>query len=105
VTSQKEPTEKKETIWAATSLDDGGATEKFRKLMGIKDAPGGVPGKDSSSSSSGILEQQQKLFQTLDQQYEIARMSTHTHRGVGLGAIGVPPGGMFPNPNMHTGHK
>ena len=66
-------------------------TEKFRKLMGIKSS-----GQEEENSSIGntisenseitnISSTQEKLFKNLDMQYSIARMSTHTHRGVGLG--------------------
>ncbi|CAG2109495.1 unnamed protein product [Medioppia subpectinata] len=57
-------------------------TEKFRKLMGIKE-------KDMSSSAlsknESAIESQETLFRNLDLQYTIARLSTHTQRGVGLG--------------------
>lgn len=63
---------------------DGKVAAKFKKLMGIKQeakALGDVDDKDKSE----LIEKQKELFKTLDQQYEVARMSTHTHRGVGLG--------------------
>lgn len=61
-------------------------TEKFRKLMGIKASSedGGGDG-DADKSSTDVASTQEALFQNLDMQYSIARMSTHTHRGVGLG--------------------
>ncbi len=50
--------------------------------MGIKDdAP--IPAEDEMTQEQ--LMKQQEMFQRLDKEYEFARMSTHTHRGVGLG--------------------
>ena len=51
----------------------------------------GIKSNDDESAScdnekkSDISSTQEKLFQNLDMQYTMARMSTHTHRGVGLG--------------------
>jgi len=59
-------------------------TEKFRKLMGIK-SNGNESVSCDSTKHSDTPQNQEKLFQNLDMQYSIARMSTHTHRGVGLG--------------------
>ena len=56
---------------------------KFRKLMGIKHEGSEV--NESEKLSEEQMQKQQELFQRLDQEYEMARMSTHTHRGVGLG--------------------
>lgn len=56
---------------------------KFRKLMGIKAEEGNVG--DSDKLTEEQLQKQKEMFQRLDQEYEMARMSTHTHRGVGLG--------------------
>lgn len=66
-------------------------TEKFRKLMGIKSNEDEEEGKPSSSLSSAsakgsdISTTQETLFQDLEKQYQIGRLTTHTHRGVGLG--------------------
>lgn len=66
-------------------------TEKFRKLMGIKDssekteAVAPKDGDKDSNHADAINSKQATLFKNLDEQYSIARMSTHTHRGVGLG--------------------
>ena len=68
-------------------------TEKFRKLMGIKDkdlnssalnSEDNKMGKKNESNESAI-KSQETLFRNLDLQYSIARISTHTQRGVGLG--------------------
>ena len=56
---------------------------KFRKLMGIKQEEADVG--DAEKLTEEQLRKQKELFQRLDQEYEMARMSTHTHRGVGLG--------------------
>ncbi|OTF78257.1 SMAP domain containing protein [Euroglyphus maynei] len=64
-------------------------TEKFRKLMGIKTTEettsqqSSLP--DDVKESSHHVSNQAKLFENLDQQYSIARRSTHLARGVGLG--------------------
>jgi len=87
--------EKKETpttakIWEATAFNqdqDGKMTAKFKRLMGIKHESD--PGESSSATSDSavpdVLKKQQELFATLDQQYEVARATTHTQRGLGLG--------------------
>jgi Small acidic protein family len=36
-------------------------------------------------SSVDVLKKQQELFASLDQQYQVARATTHTQRGLGLG--------------------
>lgn len=64
--------------------NDGKMTAKFRKLMGIRGDPP-PPTDKPDPAVNPLLKQQEKLFQDLDQQYEAARVSTHTHRGVGLG--------------------
>ncbi|XP_075591975.1 uncharacterized protein LOC124496884 isoform X2 [Dermatophagoides farinae] len=70
-------------------------TEKFRKLMGIKTTDNtnqqslsskNDDVKESSRHNEQIAASNQaKLFENLDQQYSIARRSTHLARGVGLG--------------------
>ncbi|XP_022657105.1 arginine/serine-rich coiled-coil protein 2-like isoform X2 [Varroa jacobsoni] len=70
--------------WAKATFkgDDGKMTAKFRKLMGIKDDDlKDTPLKDSSK----VLDEQDQLFKHLDQQYQAARATTHTQRGMGLG--------------------
>uniref|UniRef100_T1JJR2 Small acidic protein-like domain-containing protein n=1 Tax=Strigamia maritima TaxID=126957 RepID=T1JJR2_STRMM len=65
---------------------DGKMTAKFRKLMGIKsDEAGEEIVHDEKNVSEEQIRKQEEMFRKLDQQYEVARMSTHTHRGVGLG--------------------
>jgi len=69
-------------IFAAAGSESE-AKEKFKKLAGYK-------GDDESLGSLGDRsEEAQKrdaeLFKRLDEEYEVARRSTHTHRGIGLG--------------------
>lgn len=80
------------TIWKNLKFEGeqgNQMTEKFRKLMGIKGISDNSE-KTKSTESSGddatnTFQDQTKLFRNLDMQYSAARMSTHTHRGVGLG--------------------
>ena len=51
--------------------------------MGIK--PDETEAGEAEKLTEEQLRKQSELFQRLDQEYEMARMSTHTHRGVGLG--------------------
>jgi transcriptional antiterminator Rof (Rho-off) len=77
-------------VWEKMKFSNDDQTEKFRKLMGIKS------GSASSASSSDtqakkpeeevqLQQKQETIFRDLNKQYEVARMSTHTHRGIGLG--------------------
>ncbi|KAM7312768.1 arginine/serine-rich coiled-coil protein 2 isoform X2 [Ixodes scapularis] len=81
---QEKPASSCAKVWEKMTFaqDEGGkVTAKFRKLMGIRSEPP----PDADPSSDPLLSKQEKLFHDLDQQYEAARLSTHTHRGVGLG--------------------
>lgn len=97
------------TIWQSTKFgdQDGKVTAKFKRLMGIKDPIGSqlLPtilyiffnklifniylGVDSQTSQQGqskdIIKKQEEMFNSMESQYEVARMATHTHRGLGLG--------------------
>jgi len=88
------------SVWSSIQFGgDKGAqmTEKFRKLMGIKDSsaqsstsvskedPSQSLNEQSAPDEANPLKNQQKLFDQLDDQYSRARMATHTQRGVGLG--------------------
>jgi hypothetical protein len=42
-------------------------------------------GPSSNPEGSEILKKQEELFNSMEMQYEVARVATHTHRGVGLG--------------------
>lgn len=79
-----------ETQWksAFISEDDGKTASKFLKLMGMKNSEGSVEkagNEDMQKMSEEQRRKQQELFQRLDQEYQFARMTTHTQRGVGLG--------------------
>lgn len=57
--------------------------------MGIKDEE--LPSTESKTDKSdesidnNIIKRQEEMFQNMEMQYEVARASTHTHRGIGLG--------------------
>ncbi|KFM61911.1 Arginine/serine-rich coiled-coil protein 2, partial [Stegodyphus mimosarum] len=77
----------KNTVWDKLTFaqdQDGKMTAKFRKLMGIK-SEGPAPKEPAEEEKEAVLKKQEELFRDLDQQYEMARMTTHTQRGVGLG--------------------
>jgi hypothetical protein len=42
-------------------------------------------GPATNPEGSEILKKQEELFNSMEMQYEVARVATHTHRGVGLG--------------------
>ena len=63
---------------------DEKTAEKFRKLMGIKPSSG-HDNLTSLNSTMQIQQMQHKAFETMDKEYQMARMTTHTHRGQGLG--------------------
>ncbi|XP_014237984.1 arginine/serine-rich coiled-coil protein 2 [Trichogramma pretiosum] len=71
------------STWVGTTFsqdEDGKQTAKFKRLMGIKeDMP--VAG----SVKPDLLKKQEEMFSNMEQQYEVARATTHTQRGVGLG--------------------
>ncbi|XP_071946261.1 uncharacterized protein [Antedon mediterranea] len=74
--------------WEKTSFGDAATKEKFRRLMGIK-------ADSADPQDAEVLEQEserEKLFSQLDQEYQVARIKTHTQRSFGLGfGSGVPP--------------
>lgn len=81
------------SVWQSTSAlfskdGDGKQTAKFKRLMGIKDD--GSDATDSTApavaeSGDQLIKKQEEMFQNMEMQYEVARASTHTHRGIGLG--------------------
>lgn len=50
--------------------------------MGIK---GDLPSAPTVGAKPDILKKQEEMFNNMEQQYEVARATTHTQRGVGLG--------------------
>jgi arginine/serine-rich coiled-coil protein 2 len=76
--------------WTGSSFaadSDGKVAAKFRKLMGIKEEDKMLlaDNLDISKLSEEQRRRQDELFQQLDKEYAFARMTTHTHRGIGLG--------------------
>lgn len=62
---------------------DGKVSAKFKRLMGIKSnltAPA-----TTAAAKPDIVKKQEEMFNDMEQQYEVARATTHTQRGVGLG--------------------
>ncbi|XP_050353764.1 arginine/serine-rich coiled-coil protein 2 isoform X3 [Nymphalis io] len=62
---------------------DGKQVSKFMRLMGIKD-PSAVA-TETVDATADPNKKQEELFQAMQAQYEVARATTHTMRGVGLG--------------------
>ncbi|XP_026824405.1 arginine/serine-rich coiled-coil protein 2 isoform X2 [Ooceraea biroi] len=72
--------------WMGTTFthdQDGKVTAKFKRLMGIKDDM--TPSAPTVGAKPDILKKQEEMFNNMEQQYEVARATTHTQRGVGLG--------------------
>lgn len=69
---------------AITDGQDEKTAEKFRKLLGMKST-------GDSSESLAINQQQQNTFDSLDKEYQTARITTHLRRGVGLGFLSQGP--------------
>ena len=73
---------------AIVESQDEKTAEKFRKLMGIKQSDGGGDASQDmlvKDSVASIEQMQRQAFEAMDKEYQIARMTTHTHRGMGLG--------------------
>jgi len=82
--------------WEAATFkgdNDGKMTEKFKRLMGIKGE--GMPAGPSTApdGNNSLIKKQEEMFSNMEAQYQVARMATHTHRGIGLGfgTFQVPP--------------
>jgi len=73
--------------WESTNFGNDKANEKFRRLMGIKNAGSEVATEDGDNSSQAS--NASKWFADQEQQYEKARAITHTQRGLGLGFSGM----------------
>lgn len=87
---------------------DGKVASKFLRLMGIKNSTNSSGGGTQANANNGKcngdkdndvrtdkpsntkqidrdIKTREEMFSTMEQQYEVARMTTHTMRGVGLG--------------------
>ena len=86
---------KTENVWKATKFREQDTDEKFRKLMGIRGGPSteSEGGEEAEKLTKEQMQRQEELFSQLDREYAFARMTTHTHRGIGLGfqSQGLPP--------------
>ncbi|KRZ73572.1 Arginine/serine-rich coiled-coil protein 2, partial [Trichinella papuae] len=84
-------TAKKHWEEALSTCEDKKSMEKFRKLIGMKDGNGKEkePGTSSTEDTSSGRKQEE-LFNNLNKQYEMARLSTHARRGCGLGYTSSP---------------
>jgi hypothetical protein len=51
----------------------------------------GTPSTSDSLESDAIHQQQQDTFDSLDKEYQTARITTHLRRGVGLGFLSQGP--------------
>lgn len=73
---------------AFVATEDNTAS-KFRKLMGMKEGEGHSSTEELPEEIQKMSEERQRkhdeMFQRLDHEYQFARMTTHTQRGVGLG--------------------
>lgn len=76
-------------LWQATSFGQDKVDEKFRKLMGVKGEGGGEMSETVAKLNQEQIRKQNELFSQLDKEYMMARITTHTHRGIGLGAISL----------------
>ncbi|KAJ8712928.1 hypothetical protein PYW08_008232 [Mythimna loreyi] len=85
--SNKNKSEAEEAAkWSGTRFaqdSDGKQVSKFMRLMGIKE-PAAVKTEPPEKAVDPI-KKQEELFQAMQAQYEVARATTHTMRGVGLG--------------------
>ena len=75
--------------WETTNFGNDKSNEKFRKLMGIKKSGSEVATEDRSNDSFSQVSNTSKWFSDQEQQYEKARATTHTQRGLGLGFAGM----------------
>lgn len=68
--------------------------------MGIKDTDSNSI--HNQSLTAELKKKQLKINEVMDKEYELARMSTHTHRGQGLGFATL--GFVDPNQPQRPGH-
>lgn len=72
----------KNAMWSGVKFGDDKSNEKFAKLMGIKSEKVHA---NVTRKANEIIKKQAEVFQNLDLQYQQARITTHTQRGLGLG--------------------
>merc|ERR1712071_378055 len=85
----------------STNFGDAEKNEKFRKLMGIKStAPPAVVAEQCVAAPSRVLsnEEQDRMQDNLEQQYELGRQQTHKNKGLGLGFSGGDPFAAYNTP-------
>jgi hypothetical protein len=81
------------TLWKNTAFtddSDGKMSAKFKRLMGMKDNEAAVSSSGGSSGTGAnadtdTVKKLDEYFANLEKQYEVARATTHTQRGLGLG--------------------
>jgi len=84
----KEKKDPSATPWSGTNFtqdQDGQVSAKFRRLMGIKDDGTKTETCSEKTSDTDLMKKQEEMFRNMEKQYEVARMVTHTQRGLGLG--------------------
>ena len=64
--------------------------EEMSMFKHVNNIAGPSAVEDQPESASDVLKKQQELFASLDQQYQVARATTHTQRGLGLGFSSNP---------------
>lgn len=78
-----------ETMLAACT--DEKQAEKLKKMIGLRGDQASTSAESHHDEAKDIRQtpaeakRQEEIARNLQQQYEMARMSTHTHRGMGLG--------------------
>ncbi|CAB3364499.1 Hypothetical predicted protein [Cloeon dipterum] len=86
----KETCAKSGNNWESTTLpkdNDGKMTAKFKRLMGMKgvEAEPEPRGPKKPPAAAEQHKQQDEMFNKMERQYEVARLATHSYRGIGLG--------------------
>lgn len=64
---------------------DGKVQSKFLRLMGVKNVEPTQLEASSSASKDDQIKSREDMFSNMQQQYDVARQTTHTMRGYGLG--------------------
>lgn len=88
VSKDEGETVKNASIWQGAKFSqdqDGKMTAKFQRLMGMKEVPPKEVQTEQDGKVKDLFKKQEELFSSMEMQYEVARATTHTQRGVGLG--------------------